>query len=56
MENKNLVSSYDISKSGDASCLQIAALDKDKIQVLCELYNKDADIVNYLIDDIKKKN
>lgn len=55
IEGKNLVSNYDINESGDASCLHVAAIDKDGILVLCELHNKDADVVNSLINIMEKK-
>lgn len=55
MDGKNLVSNYDINESDDVSCLHIIAIDKDGTQVLCELYNKDADVVNYVISDMEKK-
>lgn len=55
MEGKNLVSNYDINELDDISCLLIAAIGEDRTQVLCELYNKDADVVNYLINDMEKK-
>lgn len=55
IEGKNIVSNYDISKSGDVSCLQIVTIGEDGIHVLCALYNKDADVVNYVINDMEKK-
>ena len=55
MKDKCLVSNYDISKSDNVSCLQIVTIGEDDVTVLCELYNKDADIVNYLINDYNKR-
>lgn len=55
MEGKNIALNYDISKSDNVSCLQIVTIGEDGVHVLCELYNKDADIVNYLINDCKKR-
>lgn len=56
LDCKNIITSYDISKSDDTSCLTIGKLDESGITVLASLYDQEADIVNAIIDTLTKEN